>query len=893
MDESGKLVHCVCDDCYEVCHQEAFGNSTALDSVPRHGPSTSATGERSTDAKATGHFQQLAIADFDNFYNDDITMLDQPSQTEMQLSSSQSSSGLPWMASSGNGSDCQEDPKFSTPERKGLSNNISLFPRMQEDIQGRNNPGFIHQGGSSDSSNGLSQGFSSPAKSLEDAYQRLEINYVMLPDPNELQKQALSIISGLSMDRVQAFYAQKHRRAIYRGGDVAQSQETQSLLGIQTVNKEDINFSDSAYYSHSSSGSSGTQNRHKAYELDSAAVSPDEWLSKPLKGQKKAMLKQDVGELDETPKPFECTWRGCAERFRSKRDWRRHEESIHCQQLTWKCPVNVSPSRRNHGKTVCGREFKRDDKFREHLRNAKGGHGYDDLEIGTMVEDVRQPLFPASQFRKECGFCGQYLPTWEIRIDHIADEYTKKGKNMSMWKDPWPRGGGFGSERNDDDEDDDDKDNDDSSDSYGPGNSSSDKNASSKTEPKDRHGGGASQSRDQINDRRGTASHRSHNNSSAGGPLLDNAILCYRIKQQAAADSSAVMATSTSGSSDDEAMMLSMDKKRSAEGISAVLLQCIPGGGKTYLARQYVYKHLDDFTGGVSWVRAKSDEQLADARHKRSARADLDPKRCRELNCAKEFRRPCDPTKHEKPHSRLWKCSVDSCKYQEYGWPTEKELDRHTNDKHFLAQVLYKCQYAPCSYESKRESNYKQHMEKYHGWTYVRPKNNGTCRSEVGESWLPRATLMHIGATTYTPPETLEISRNVERILANRAKTVTEVGEIGWPAPEALALRSLESTLDFHPGTLSQEHTISYVQDNQLTENWHEHTSEEQGSQPILRFLPYGGNDTKPRLSKQEVGILEQQFQEHHKPTSSTKRQLAERFHVDVARINVSAKGEE
>jgi len=52
------------------------------------------------------------------------------------------------------------------------------------------------------------------------------------------------------------------------------------------------------------------------------------------------------------------------------------------------------------------------------------------------------------------------------------------------------------------------------------------------------------------------------------------------------------------------------DKKRRAEGVAAVLLQCIPGGGKTHLAREYVYKHLQDFPGGVFWVRAKSQEQL-------------------------------------------------------------------------------------------------------------------------------------------------------------------------------------------------------------------------------------------------------------------------------------------
>lgn len=53
------------------------------------------------------------------------------------------------------------------------------------------------------------------------------------------------------------------------------------------------------------------------------------------------------------------------------------------------------------------------------------------------------------------------------------------------------------------------------------------------------------------------------------------------------------------------------DKKRRAEGVAAVLLQSLPGGGKTHLARQYVYAHLDEFPGGIFWVRAKSQAQLA------------------------------------------------------------------------------------------------------------------------------------------------------------------------------------------------------------------------------------------------------------------------------------------
>ncbi len=110
-------------------------------------------------------------------------------------------------------------------------------------------------------------------------------------------------------------------------------------------------------------------------------------------------------------------------------------------------------------------------------------------------------------------------------------------------------------------------------------------------------------------------------------------------------------------------------------------------------------------------------------RRKSEQAAAKQAKRCSE--CDKEFKRPCDLTKHEKTHSRPWKCNEPSCKYSQYGWPTEKERDRHVNDKHSMAPNMYKCQYHPCPYESKRESNCKQHMEKAHGWAYVRSKNNG------------------------------------------------------------------------------------------------------------------------------------------------------------------------
>jgi len=90
--------------------------------------------------------------------------------------------------------------------------------------------------------------------------------------------------------------------------------------------------------------------------------------------------------------------------------------------------------------------------------------------------------------------------------------------------------------------------------------------------------------------------------------------------------------------------------------------------------------------------------------------------------CSKQFVRHCDLNKHLRTHSRPFKCTVESCKYHGLGWPTEKELERHYNDKHEAQPQIFTCSFQPCQYTSKRESNLKQHMEKTHGWNYVRSR---------------------------------------------------------------------------------------------------------------------------------------------------------------------------
>ena len=53
-----------------------------------------------------------------------------------------------------------------------------------------------------------------------------------------------------------------------------------------------------------------------------------------------------------------------------------------------------------------------------------------------------------------------------------------------------------------------------------------------------------------------------------------------------------------------------MDKERRSRGTSSVLIQSMPGGGKSHLARQYVFEHKDDYPGGVFWIRCKSLQEL-------------------------------------------------------------------------------------------------------------------------------------------------------------------------------------------------------------------------------------------------------------------------------------------
>lgn len=138
------------------------------------------------------------------------------------------------------------------------------------------------------------------------------------------------------------------------------------------------------------------------------------------------------------------------------------------------------------------------------------------------------------------------------------------------------------------------------------------------------------------------------------------------------------------------------------------------------IKRQHSSEFLDD------------DVARSMARRKKGEVPRIIEMKCADPTCDKVFNRKCDLAKHEKTHSRPFKCPEKTCKYHHEGLPTEKEMQRHVNDKHDPNPQFYNCKY--CSFKTKRESNCKQHMEKKHGWTYERVKGSGKVVRTPGQT---------------------------------------------------------------------------------------------------------------------------------------------------------------
>ncbi len=151
---------------------------------------------------------------------------------------------------------------------------------------------------------------------------------------------------------------------------------------------------------------------------------------------------------------FQCTF--CTETFKTKYDWQRHEKSLHLSLERWICAPegptqfcaesacsacvycgeqNPSPEhakQHNHygcaERSVEERTFYRKDHLRQHLSIIHN--------IKFQSWSMEAWKSTSSDIRCRCGFCGQLLDSWSIRVEHLAKHF-KNGKTMADWSGDW------------------------------------------------------------------------------------------------------------------------------------------------------------------------------------------------------------------------------------------------------------------------------------------------------------------------------------------------------------------------------------------------------------------------------------------------------------------------
>ncbi|MCJ1245017.1 hypothetical protein MMC30_002218 [Trapelia coarctata] len=121
-------------------------------------------------------------------------------------------------------------------------------------------------------------------------------------------------------------------------------------------------------------------------------------------------------------RPYPCT-SGCGKMFKTKDDWRRHDEINYPQKL-WHCWLPECAS-----KPIDQRVSFRKEHFKVHLKPC-----HDQQNVGQ--QEIKASFLPIrSRFSKECLFhgCSQRLSTWKDRVDHLAKHFAQQWDG-SQWR---------------------------------------------------------------------------------------------------------------------------------------------------------------------------------------------------------------------------------------------------------------------------------------------------------------------------------------------------------------------------------------------------------------------------------------------------------------------------
>jgi hypothetical protein len=145
---------------------------------------------------------------------------------------------------------------------------------------------------------------------------------------------------------------------------------------------------------------------------------------------------------------YQCTF--CADRFRTKWDWTRHESAQHISFERWICApsgpriwlacgfrcafCDVEDPTDSHIEThryadcatmsAACRTFSRKDHLQQHLVHFHG--------VTTFPDSMNRWHSRRININCRCGFCGETFNDWSKRNDHLADHF-RKGWSMKAW----------------------------------------------------------------------------------------------------------------------------------------------------------------------------------------------------------------------------------------------------------------------------------------------------------------------------------------------------------------------------------------------------------------------------------------------------------------------------
>jgi hypothetical protein len=138
-------------------------------------------------------------------------------------------------------------------------------------------------------------------------------------------------------------------------------------------------------------------------------------------------------------RPYGCTFSKCYDKFGSKYDWKRHENSQHFQQECWKCGLCFHTAAANGQSSTLpssAQLFYKRKHYVDHLRDVHLA------SVETIKEHVdKQRIGRNCQTRFWCGFCAEIialkkkgLEGADERFNHI-DKHFRDGRRISSWLD--------------------------------------------------------------------------------------------------------------------------------------------------------------------------------------------------------------------------------------------------------------------------------------------------------------------------------------------------------------------------------------------------------------------------------------------------------------------------